>query len=90
MCGQADALRWRAARITLGASGALGPGVPRVVSSPPLRLDAWVPDSAHAGALRRDPAGEYLGVAFLRDGSLGVATPIQHPARYGFTWWRMR
>jgi len=28
----------------------------------------------------------------LRDGSLGVVTPIQNAAaqRYGFTWWRFR
>jgi len=37
-----------------------------------------------------DTAGEYLAVAFLRDGTLGVVTPLQNVAgkRAGFTWWR--
>jgi hypothetical protein len=43
------------------------------------------------GPLFNDPAGEYLPVAFLRDGSIAVATPIQvFPERVGFTWWRFR
>jgi hypothetical protein len=37
-----------------------------------------------------DTAGEYLAIAFLRDGTLGVVTPLQNVAgkRTGFTWWR--
>jgi hypothetical protein len=39
----------------------------------------------------RSAAGEYLPVAFLRDGSLAVVSPIQNEraGRYGFTWWRI-
>lgn len=43
------------------------------------------------GPLFNDPAGEYLPVAFLRDGSIAMATPIPvFPERVGFTWWRFR
>jgi hypothetical protein len=37
------------------------------------------------------PAGEYLPVAFLADGDLGVASPIQdlQGSRFGFSWWRV-
>ena len=39
----------------------------------------------------RSAAGEYLPVAFLRDGSLAVVSPIQNERaqRFGFTWWRV-
>ncbi len=38
------------------------------------------------------PAGEYLPVAFLADGDLGVASPIQdlQGKRFGFSWWRVK
>jgi hypothetical protein len=40
--------------------------------------------------LFNDTAGEYLALAFLRDGGLAVVTPIQNRAekRVGFTWWK--
>jgi len=40
----------------------------------------------------RSAAGEYLPVAFLRDGSIAVVSPIQNEGanRYGFTFWRVR
>ena len=42
------------------------------------------------GVLANDPGGEYLPIAFLRDGTLGVVTPLQNVPgkRTGFTWWR--
>jgi BNR/Asp-box repeat len=73
-------LQWHAARID---------GT-RVRVSAPQPLESRrkrTPD----GPLFNDPAGEYLPVEFLRDGSLAVATPIQvPPERVGFVWWRFR
>ena len=39
----------------------------------------------------RDPGGEYVPVAFLSAGGLGVVTPVQdlHNDRFGFSWWRL-
>jgi hypothetical protein len=60
------------------------------------RAEAWTLESARAseagGKVQNDPGGEYLAVAFLRDGTLTVAAPIQNkPAeRMGFTFWRFR
>jgi hypothetical protein len=60
------------------------------------RSDAWTLESARAsepgGAVQSDPGGEYLSIAFLRDGTLAVAAPIQNKAaeRMGFTFWRFR
>jgi hypothetical protein len=85
MCGKRDALRWRAAHVALGTGGA-----PSVALSAPQEFDAWDTDPKRANALYRDPAGEYVGVTFLRDGAIGVVTPVQHPARTGFTWWKLR
>jgi len=83
-CGTGDALRWHAARITVGHSAAM----PRVAQSTPLELDAFESDPTRKDAVRRAPAGEYLAVALLHDGTLGVVTPVQGPMRNGFTWWR--
>ena len=61
-----------------------------VVVSPPQTLESRRPRPDRGGAVFNDPAGEYLAVRFLRDGSIGVVTPIQNIAerRGGFTWWR--
>jgi hypothetical protein len=83
-CGKGDGLRWQAARITVGH----GTAVPLVVQSPPLELDAFESDPTRKDAVRRAPAGEYLAAVLLRDGTLGVVTPVQGPVRSGFTWWR--
>jgi len=79
-------LQWFAARI----DGAADDGSLRVLISPPQPLDSRRPRQDRGGALFNDPAGEYLPIAFLRDGSLGVVTPIQNvpDQRRGFTWWR--
>jgi hypothetical protein len=58
-----------------------------MVESPPLRADSWERPSFFSRSVR-DTAGEYLGVTFLRDGSLAVVTPIQSGRRVGFSWWR--
>ena len=83
-CGEGDALRWQAAHITMGNGGA----PPRVVESSPQELDALEADGLRHDGVRRAPAGEYVPTVFLRDGSLGVVTPVQGPVRNGFTWWR--
>ena len=61
---------------------------PHVVLSDPIHFDSWMESD---GEWIRDPAGEYVPVAFLHDGDLGVATPLQDPRtdRFGFTWWRL-
>jgi hypothetical protein len=64
-----------------------------VASSPLLELETFDPDSTRVSGLRRaSSAGEYVGVTFLHDGSIGVITPIQIPfsRRLGFTYWRFK
>ncbi|MFL6248708.1 MAG: sialidase family protein [Thermoanaerobaculia bacterium] len=48
--------------------------------------------TGHDAPIFNDTAGEYLALAFLRDGSIGVATPIQNwpEKRVGFTFWKFR
>lgn len=72
-------LQWFAARIDGG----------RVAVSAPQSLESRRPREPN-GPLFNDPAGEYLAVAFLRDGTVGIVTPIQNipEGRGGFTWWR--
>jgi hypothetical protein len=45
-----------------------------------------------ARADARERGGEYLAIVALRDGSIGVVSPIQNRAteRMGFTWWRYK
>jgi hypothetical protein len=77
-------LQWFVASIE-GASS----GVPRVIVSAPQPVDAQRPRGKD-GPLFNDTAGEYVPVAFLRDGSIAVATTVQRrpEKRLGFTWWR--
>lgn len=53
--------------------------------------EIWGLTSRRENPQMRSAAGEYLPVAFLRDGSLAVVAPIQNERsqRYGFTWWRV-
>jgi len=78
-------LQWHAARVEGAGSDV----------QPPARVSA--PQSLESRRSRQkggppfnDTGGEYLALAFLRDGSLAVVTPIQNPAeqRMGFMWWR--
>jgi hypothetical protein len=59
-----------------------------ILAAPPLVIDSW---TGSADSTVRDPGGEYIALAFLRDGSLGVAAPIQNQKaqRFGFSWWRL-
>ena len=78
-------LRWFVARI----DGAAGDAQPRVLMSAPQTLESRRPHGPNS-VLMNDPAGEYVPVAFLRDGSIAVVTAIQNEPdkRGGFTWWR--
>ncbi len=79
-------LEWHAARLQLQDGGA----APRVMQSPPLQIEVWTPQADQRDSLQHGTGGEYLGMTFLQDGGLGVASPIQNPSahRLGFTWWR--
>jgi hypothetical protein len=79
-------LEWRVARIEVGDGG----GRPRVLQSPPQSIESRRFTDVAGGEVHNDAAGEYLPVAWLRDGAIGVVTPIQNlPAnRLGFAWWR--
>ncbi|MEZ4423830.1 MAG: sialidase family protein [Gemmatimonadota bacterium] len=62
-------------------------GHPFLTESQPLPVDAW---QGQGDARTRDPAGEYLPLAFLADGSLATVLPIQASERGdGFTWLRL-
>ncbi len=82
--GKGDALRWQAARIAIGN----GAATPLVAQSPQLEIDTFETDPTRKDAVRRTFGGDYLAVALLRDGTLGIATPVIGPTRNGFTWWR--
>jgi hypothetical protein len=78
-------LQAHVARIQVAASES-----PRVIQAQPFQPDCWRRGADDANP-PRDSGGEYLAVAFLKDGSLGVATPIQNARakRFGFSWWRV-
>jgi len=77
--GRAESLRVHVARIDVG------PGAPQVNESVLFQPDSWTQQRI------RNPAGEYVPVAFLTDGGLAVVTPIQDVQgnRWGFSWWRV-
>ncbi|MCG6927794.1 MAG: glycoside hydrolase [Acidobacteria bacterium] len=60
----------------------------RVLPSEPFQPDSWLESG---DSPTRDPAGEYLPVAFLSGGGLGVVSPVQDAPgnRFGFTWWKL-
>ncbi|MBK8246809.1 MAG: hypothetical protein IPK85_05355 [Gemmatimonadetes bacterium] len=67
-----------------------GDGTPRVARAPAFQPEAFQQGFPPDTATVRSAAGEYLGMTFLSDGSLGLAVPIQHPAaqRLGFAFRR--
>ena len=83
--GRDQTLHAHVARIQFQPRSAEAP--PRVLESAPFQLDAWTLGDPPT----RNPAGEYVPVAFLEDGALAVVTPIQDPRgdRWGFSWWRV-
>lgn len=83
--GAADSLRWHVATLDAPTGAILG----AVRVSAPLLLDSWAwPADKPDVPPVRSSAGEYLAALFLRDGGLGVVTPVQSKERDGFTWWR--
>jgi hypothetical protein len=60
------------------------------------QAEPWALESSRprdeSGKVFNDPGGEYLPVAFLRDGAVAVVSPIQNKAagRMGFTFTRYR
>jgi BNR repeat-like domain len=81
-------LRWHAALISVANSSA----PPTVMASSALPTDARHSFIVHGDTISaQEPAGEYVGVAFLDAGGIVVATPVQDaPAhRVGFTFWRL-
>jgi hypothetical protein len=75
-----DELEWNAALID--ASDA---DHPRLRRTSPMSIESR--RDGHA-----DPGGEYIPAAILRDGTLGVVTPIQNAEarRLGFVFWRFK
>ena len=61
---------------------------PRVLLADLFQPDCW---QEREDQKIRDPGGEYVPVAFLSDGGLAVATPIQDSQgeRFGFSWWKL-
>ena len=84
--GSSETLQWHVARIEIGDHDSH----PRIRESAPLRSDSWDAPARPGDPRIRDSAGEYIGVAFLRDGGLVVVSPIQDSLtrRFGFSWWR--
>jgi hypothetical protein len=68
-----------------------GRSEPLVVGTLTLRLDSWRSGSASAEPPTPDTAGEYIAIAFLKDGGLAAVTPIQdeRKQRFGFSFWRI-
>ena len=64
---------------------------PRVFELPPFQPDTWRRGRSPGDPPVRDTAGEYLAMAFLRDGSLAVVSPIQNAPsqRLGFSFRRI-
>src|SRR5262249_45709838 len=83
--GSGDGWRPHVARIEGAARG------PTTFEQTTIVPDTWGLSSRRENPERRSSAGEYLAMAFLRDGSLAVVSPIQNEraGRFGFTWWRI-
>ena len=79
----------KSVRVAVIETGEVGSDAqPFVVLSAPLRFESWMESD---GEWIRDTAGEYVPVAYLKDGDLAVVTPLQDVLenRFGFTWWRL-
>ena len=85
--GRGETLHAHVARFDVDGAGA----PPRIIESPPFRIDSWVPGGRPGDPPVRAPAVEYLAMTFLRDGALAVVSPIQNTAaeRFGFSWRRI-
>jgi hypothetical protein len=79
--GRAETMRFHVAKIDIVANKP-----PSIIASDPIQLDTW----NRTDPTRRDPAGEYVGLTFLRSGGIALAAPIYNPreGRNGFNWLR--
>jgi hypothetical protein len=82
--GRGETLQAHVAQLDVGDSGAS----PRMIESRPLQIDSWAAGARPEDPPARDPAGEYLALTFLRNGGIGVVSPIQNKSgkRFGFSW----
>lgn len=81
--GRGDNLRVHVARIDVSDAGT----TPRVIEAPTVQPDTWEWETRPGEVRKRDTAGEYVPVMFLKDGGLAVVTTIQDlPARGGFAF----
>lgn len=65
---------------------------PEIIEAQPFQSEiwTWIFPGHEKDPVVHATGGEYVPVTFLRDGSLGVITPIQNQRekRLGFTWWK--
>ena len=82
--GRGEDLRVHVARIDVTGNGA----APAVTLSEPFTPDSWTFGAKPDAPRKRDTAGEYVPLAFLRDGRLAVVSTIQddRAKRFGFSW----
>jgi hypothetical protein len=82
--GRGEQIQVHVARIDVPDDGA----PPRMVQAPPFWPDSWRFHEKPGARRNRDTAGEYVPIAFLRDGRLAVVTTIQddQKQRGGFAW----
>ena len=85
LTGQGAALHANVALIRVGPDST----PPVVARAPAFQFESFLLPGFGADGVR-ESAGEYLPMAFLPDGSLGLVTPIQNASakRMGFTWRR--
>ena len=86
--GSGESLRFQACKIRVADSAS----PPQKICSAQLAPDTWRPDDPPSTQLVRSPAGEYLPVLFLSDGSLAVVSPIQNQGtnHFGFSFWKLK
>ena len=82
--GREEKQAFHVARLTMGDAG------PKTVAeSTPIQLEIWTNGEKPTDPQQRDTGGEYYAAAFLRDGKLGVVTPVRNKekTKFGFTFW---
>jgi hypothetical protein len=83
--GKGDAMHAHVALFEMSA----GDAPPRIIQSRPFQIDCWT-SSGQKEPVTRSSCGEYLGIAFLREGGFEVVSPIFNgeTKRAGFSWWK--
>ena len=83
--GKGDAMHAHVALFEMGE----GDVPPRTIQSRPFQIDCWT-RPGQKGSVTRSAGGEYLGITFLREGGIGVVSPIfnRETKRAGFSWWK--